>query len=119
MEDVVAVFQEYASSALSALTGACASLEPRSSVWILAAFGAAFSAFRGRQHGVLSGVARWIGGTFFSVAFTVGIDHFDPMAESFLVGFVSAEITKVFVENAGSWFGGILSSKVAGGRNVS
>lgn len=116
--DAFAQAKEWLFFLLATFAGACTALEPRSSVWTLAAFGAAFSAFRGRQPSAWAGLGRWIGGTFFAVAFTVGVDHFDPMAEAFLIGFVSAEATKVFIENAGSWFGGILSGRMTGGQRA-
>ena len=119
VESAVEQVQNWVAIGLLSFVAACASLEPQSSVWILASFGSAFSAFRGSPHGFFAGLGRWVSGTFFSVAFVRGIDHFNPEAEAVFIGFISAEMTKIFFENGGKWIGGALSSKLSGGGNAS
>lgn len=96
----------------------CAAIEPRQTVWVMAAAGSFGAVMRGPPRGFLLCFAHWLVGIFLAVAWVDGFDHFQPEAEAFFIGLASGEISKAYTASLGSWAGGALSRLVTGVRNV-
>jgi hypothetical protein len=116
MADAISLFASWLGFAFWSAMSAFTSLEPKSSVWILAGFGSSLSALRGEPRGVFNGLFNWITGMFASVAFVVGVDHFQPEAEAVLVGLVSTEGVKAWRWAFSHWVAGVIP-RISGGQS--
>lgn len=81
-----------------------ASFEPIQSVWVLATLGSSCSTFYGRNERIWLAVGQWLTGILFAVAWVVGVDHFQPEAEAFLVGLASGGAIRPFIQAFASRF---------------
>lgn len=119
LSSVWAAFLSGVAAIFFTILAGCASVEPHSSVWVMAGFGAFGSVLRGQPRGVIVSFSNWVVGVFFAIAWTVGIDHFQPESEAFFVGLASGEASKTWINQAGIWGGAILSRHIPGSaRNV-
>lgn len=124
MEEFIIVLQgglnfvgHYLGTSFFTIMAAFAAMEPKSSVWILAGFGASISALRGEPRGFWDGFLNWLGGMFASVGLAVNVHLLTPEAEAILIGIASTEGLRAWRAAFTKWVGGVLLPRNVGGPN--